>query len=74
MRSKKLDRKNERYEQIIESWLLMRRNKRMLKIICRVWREWTADIARERRLIVFCEDFYNAGLKRRGVKAFKLFA
>lgn len=30
--------------------------------------------AREKRQLAYCDEFYDQGLKRRGVKGFKLFA
>jgi hypothetical protein len=35
---------------------------------------WAQTKAREHRQLDFCDTFFDAGLKRRGVKAFKLFA
>jgi hypothetical protein len=35
---------------------------------------WTSFYAREKRQLAYCDDFFDIGLKRRGVKAFKLFA
>jgi len=43
-------------------------------ILTRFLKNWAHAKAKERRSIDFCDSFYMAGLKRRGVKAFKLFA
>lgn len=37
-------------------------------------KQWASTKARETRQLKYCDTFYDAGLKRRGVKAFKLFA
>ncbi len=55
---------------LIDKW----KAKRQLKIISRFWREYASTVKREERQTKFCEVFYDAGLKRRGMRAFKLFS
>jgi len=73
-RSKKLDRKNERLEAVIGGWIDEWRVKRLKKILFANLKYWTSFYAREKRQLAYCDDFYDQGLRRRGVKAFKLFA
>jgi hypothetical protein len=44
------------------------------KILFSNHKYWTSFYAREKRQLAYCDDFFDIGLKRRGVKAFKLFA
>lgn len=74
LRCKKLDRKNDRYEEVIHCWIEQWRQKRQKKIMVRFLRTWAAQKAKEKRQIGYCDEFYDAGCKRRGMKAFKLFA
>jgi len=74
MRAKKLDRKNDRYNVIIESWIDQWRKKRLSKLLYGFWKNWWHLKAREKRQLTYCDEFYHAGLRRRGIKAFKLFA
>jgi len=37
-------------------------------------RNWAARKGRETKQLAYCDTFYEQGHKRRGVKAFKLFA
>ena len=46
----------------------------MKKILFASMKYWTSFYAREKRQLAYCDDFFDIGLKRRGVKAFKLFA
>jgi len=48
-RCKKLDRKNDKYEAVINAWIEQWRRKRQKKILIRFIREWASDSAREKR-------------------------
>lgn len=74
MRSRKLERKNDRCGVITESWIDQYRKQRQKKIFYRSWKEWAKQKGRINRMVDYCDEFYEAGLKRTGMKAFKLFA
>jgi hypothetical protein len=52
----------------------MWRQKKLKKKLYIFLRDKAKTRARENRQINFCLEFLDAGLKRRGMKAFKLFA
>mmetsp|Transcript_27417 Transcript_27417/g.41685 ORF Transcript_27417/g.41685 Transcript_27417/m.41685 type:complete len:190 (+) Transcript_27417:438-1007(+) len=74
MRAKMLDRKNERLDVIIESWIEQWRRKRLKKILYTFLKDWVHLKAREKRQLSYCDTFYSAGLKRRIFKGLKLWA
>lgn len=74
LKVKKLDKKNDRYETVIGSLIDSWAKKRKTKIIARFWREWASARAREFRQLDYCDDFYKQGLRRKTMKALKLFA
>ena len=59
---------------MIGAWIDQWRTKRLKKILFANHKYWASFYAREKRQLAYCDDFYDQGLKRRGVKAFKLFA
>lgn len=73
IRAKKVDRKNERLETIIESWIEQWRVKKLKKKLYTFLKIYAGTKAREHRQISYCEDFYSAGLMRRGLKGIKLY-
>jgi len=49
LKCKKLDRKNERYETVIDAWIKQWREKRLQKHLFKYLRSWASANARERR-------------------------
>lgn len=49
LKCKKLDRKNERYETVIDSWISQWREKRLTKHLFKFLRSWASANAREKR-------------------------
>lgn len=74
LRSKKLDKKNDRYEYLIDETVENWRKRRQIKILYSFWSKWSNAKSRENRQMDYCQKFYEQGLMRRGAKAFKLFA
>jgi len=59
MRSKKLDKKNDRYQVIIDHFIDDWRKKRQIKTLYLFWRNWASTKAREHRQIDYCDDFFH---------------
>lgn len=74
LKCKKLDRKNDRFESVIngliDGWAQRRRQKALLRHL----QKEAADNGRLKRLEAYCDDFYRQGLRRRVLKGLKIFA
>lgn len=74
LKCKKLDRKNDRYEEIIngliDQWAQKRKKKKLLRCLkCEA-----EESGKMRRYEKYCDNFYEQGLRRRVLKGLKIFA
>lgn len=74
LKCKKVDRKNDRYETVIGSLIDLWAKKHKQKKILKYMHEDASTEGKLDRLESYCRDFYNRGLTRRAMKAFKLYA
>lgn len=73
-RLKKLERKNDRATELISSFMDQYRVRRVKHVCYNFWKQWSRVKGRQTKMQNYCDDFYNQGLKRRAMKACKLFA
>lgn len=58
---------------MIEGWIEMWRVKKLKKKLYWFLKAYAGTKARENRQLAYCDDFFQAGLMRRGLKGIKLF-
>lgn len=74
LKCKKLDRKNDRYEQVINALIDQWAQKRRKKILLRYLKKEAEENGRLKRLEAYCDEFYRQGHRRRVLKGLKIFA
>lgn len=74
LKCKKLDRKNDRYDEIIgrliDQWAQKRRKKKLLRCL----KQEADDNGKLKRFEAYCDQFYKQGLRRRVFRGLKVFA
>lgn len=74
LKCKKLDRKNDRYEQVITNLIDLWAQKRRKKTLVRYLKKEAEENQRLKRMETFCDKFYEQGLLRKVMKGLKIFA